>query len=238
MFCIDQVQHALMSVGMKPPIEADFVVSFIFWRAWRALCCIQPPLEHALHRPLCHYPLSLCFQNSLRKSARIETCFCEVLSGNRTLTDASQVVKGVAQIPNVVRTLETGETTRWMEIRMKWNFSLGSLTSLSRNCEWECFSNVACLPAMHWLIQPIRLPDADSGQDQDPSSETIVAIHECTRFQGCDQNQKNKFGLAGLCPTPSHLFRVGNMVLLNKPNFHKSCLKIPSISEDNNSPAC
>ena len=64
-------------------------------------------------------------------------------------------------------------------VRMKWNFSLGSLISLSRNCEWECFSNVVCLPLMHWFVQPIRLPNADSGQDQDPSNETIVGQCRC-----------------------------------------------------------
>ena len=29
---VDRVQHALMCVGMKPPIEADFVFCFIFQR--------------------------------------------------------------------------------------------------------------------------------------------------------------------------------------------------------------
>ena len=46
-----------------------------------------------------------------------------------------------------------------------------SLFSLSNNCVWECFSsNVACLCTVCRIN-----PTACSGQDQDPSDETIVA---------------------------------------------------------------
>ena len=41
--------------------------------------------------------------------------------------------------------------------------------------------NVVCLP-LHWHIQPIRLPDAGSGQDHDPSNETVVANAHADSF--------------------------------------------------------
>ena len=41
-------------------------------------------------------------------------------------SDPSQIAKGVTQILNVVQKLGTGEATRWMGIRVTWNFSLSN----------------------------------------------------------------------------------------------------------------
>ena len=40
----------------------------------------------------------------------------------------------------------------------------------------ENFSNIVCLPHTHRFARPIRLSNEDSGQDQDPSNETIVGV--------------------------------------------------------------
>ena len=45
---------------------------------------------------------------------------------------------------------------------------------------WESPVNLLsgrCLP-QHWHVQSIRLPDAGSGQDRDPSDETVVANYD------------------------------------------------------------
>ena len=61
-------------------------------------------------------------------------------------------------------------TSRWMGNKQHGTFSCGSLISLRNHCVRECFSsNVVCLFAMHRIA-----PTADSGQDQDPSNETIA----------------------------------------------------------------
>ena len=56
--------------------------------------------------------------------------------------------------------------------------------------------NVVCLP-QHWHVRPIRLPDAGSGQDHDPSNETVVGRGS---------------SLAGLC-MPSKTLGLNGMIL-------------------------
>ena len=68
--CADRVQHALMCVGMKLPVEADFVVCFIFQKASRALRCVRPLLSCTLCRLLCHSSFSL----QSKKRTRTRTC--------------------------------------------------------------------------------------------------------------------------------------------------------------------
>ena len=50
----------------------------------------------------------------------------------------------------------------------------------ANNCEGECFSEW-CPPATASVHQSTQLPDAGSGQDHEPSSETVAALH-CLRF--------------------------------------------------------
>ena len=64
---VDRVQHVLMCVGMKLPIEADFVFCFIFPKASRASHCFWTSLSNAQCRLSHQCPLSLCTENYLEK---------------------------------------------------------------------------------------------------------------------------------------------------------------------------
>ena len=71
-------------------------------------------------------------------------------------------------------------------------FSRGSLILLSKTVFENASSNVVCLLSVHRIVGSIGLPDADAGQDQDPSNETIVGAQECAY---CVRTQPTEFDL-------------------------------------------
>ena len=84
--------------------------------------------------------------------------------------------KASSRFLNVSECWNLGKQHDGWESEQCGTFSHGSLISLSKTVFENASSNVACLSSVHRIVRPIRLPDADPGQDQDPSNETIVGL--------------------------------------------------------------